>query len=54
VRRNGLSRRQVLQGGGIAVVGAGGLTLAGPAGYAWPHDKAVAASLPVAPATPAR
>ena len=32
MRRNGLSRRQVLQGGGIAVVGAGGLTLAGVAG----------------------
>ena len=32
MRRGGLSRRQVLQGGGIAVVGAGGLTLAGLAG----------------------
>ena len=52
VRRGGLSRREILQGGGIAVVGAGGLTLAGLAGYAWPHDKAAAASLPTAPATP--
>jgi hypothetical protein len=33
-------------------VGADGLTLAGLAGYAWPHDKAAAASLPTAPATP--
>ena len=52
MRRGGLSRREILQGGGIAVVGAGGLTLAGLAGYAWPHDKAAAASLPTAPATP--
>jgi len=53
VRRGGLSRRQVLQGGGIAVMGAGGLTLAGIAGYAWPHDDAAAAaSLPAAPVTP--
>ena len=54
MRRNGLSRRQVLQGGGIAVAGAGGLTLAGLAGYAWPHDtqSAAAASLPTVPATP--
>jgi len=55
VRRGGLSRREILQGGGIAVVGAGGLTLAGLAGYAWPHDteSAAAASVPTAPATPA-
>ena len=52
MRRGGLSRREILQGGGIAVVGAGGLTLAGLAGYAWPHDKAAAASLPAAPGTP--
>ena len=52
MRRGGLSRREILQGGGIAVVGAGGLTLAGLAGYAWPHDKAAAASLPTVPATP--
>jgi hypothetical protein len=51
VRRGGLSRREILQGGGIAVVGAGGLTLAGLAGYAWPDDiqSAAAASLPTAP-----
>ena len=53
MRRGGLSRRQVLQGGGIAVMGAGGLTLAGIAGYAWPHDDAAAAaSVPTAPVTP--
>jgi hypothetical protein len=36
------------------MVGAGGLTLAGLAGYAWPHDtqSAAAASLPTAPVTP--
>jgi hypothetical protein len=54
LRSKGLSRREVLQGGGIAVMGAGGLTLAGIAGYAWPHDKADAATINIgtAPATP--
>jgi hypothetical protein len=54
VRVRGLSRREILQGGGIAVLGAGGLTLAGIAGYAWPHDtqSADAASIPAAPVTP--
>ena len=54
MRCGGLSRREILQGSGIAMVGAGGLTLAGLAGYAWPHDtqSAAAASLPTAPATP--
>src|SRR4051812_42161411 len=54
LRSRGLSRREVLQGGGIAVMGAGGLTLAGIAGYAWPHDKADAATINIgtAPATP--
>jgi len=54
VRCGGLSRREILQGSGIAMVGAGGLTLAGLAGYAWPHDtqSAAAASLPTVPATP--
>jgi hypothetical protein len=52
VRSSDLNRRQILQGGGIAVIGVGGLTLAGLAGYAWPHDKAVAASPPAAPVTP--
>jgi hypothetical protein len=42
----------MLQGGGIAVMGAGGLTLAGIAGYAWPHEAAAVASLPTGPATP--
>jgi hypothetical protein len=51
-RRGGLSRREVLRGGGIAVAGAGGLTLAGIAGYAWPHDQASAASIGTAPAAP--
>jgi Arylsulfotransferase (ASST) len=54
VRVRGLSRREILQGGGIAVMGAGGLTLAGLAGYAWPHstESAAAASIPTAPVTP--
>jgi arylsulfotransferase ASST len=54
MRRRGLTRREILQGGGVAVVGAGGLTLAGLAGYAWPHDKAAAATINIgtAPATP--
>ena len=54
MRRNGLTRRQILQGGGVAVMGAGGLALAGAAGYAWPHDTADAATINIgtAPATP--
>ena len=47
MRRRGLTRRQILQGGGVAVMGAGGLTLAGIAGYAWPHDTADAATINV-------
>jgi len=53
MRRRGLTRREILQGGGVAVMGAGGLTLAGIAGYAWPHDQAAAAiDIGTAPATP--
>ena len=44
-----LTRRQVLAGGGLAVVGAGGLTLAGLAGYAWPHPTADSTSAPATP-----
>jgi hypothetical protein len=51
-----VSRRQLLTGGGLTVIGAGGLTLAGIGGYAWPHDTATApvSDAPVsdAPATP--
>ena len=54
MRHQGLTRWEILQGGGIAVMGAGGLTLAGLAGYAWPHDKAAASTINIgtAPATP--
>ena len=50
---HGLTRRRLLGAGGAAVVGAGGLTLAGITGYAWPHDQAAAAEkIPAAPVTP--
>ena len=52
LKRRGLTRREMLERGGLAVVGAGGLTLAGIGGYAWPHDQAAAASIATAPATP--
>jgi hypothetical protein len=52
MNRGGPSRRELLQGGGIAVMGAGALTLAGIGGYAWPHTAAAAADVPAAPATP--
>ena len=44
MRSRGLSRRELLRSGGIAVMGAGGLTLAGLAGYAWPYGSAEAAT----------
>jgi Arylsulfotransferase (ASST) len=49
-----MTRRQLLGRGGVAVMGAGGLTLAGLTGYAWPHDQAAAAAetVPTAPLTP--
>jgi hypothetical protein len=49
VERRGLTRREMLRGGGIAVMGAGGLSLAG---YAWPYEQAAAENLPAAPVTP--
>ena len=53
MERSGLTRRQILQGGGMAAIGAGGLTLAGLTGYAWPHDQAAAAeTIPTSPVTP--
>ena len=51
MEQQGLTRRQML-GRGIAVVGAGGLAVAGLAGAAWPSEKAAAATLPTSPATP--
>jgi hypothetical protein len=53
VKRHGLTRREMLGRSGITVIGAGGLTLAGLGGYAWPHEKAAAATRPAAPVTPA-
>jgi hypothetical protein len=49
--QHGLTRREMLERG-IAVMGAGGLALAGLTGSAWPGDKAAAATLPASPATP--
>jgi hypothetical protein len=42
-----LTRRQVLAGGGLTV--AGGLTLAGLGGYAWPHPTADSTPAPATP-----
>ena len=54
MKRGGLTRRDMLQGGGVAVIGAGALTLAGIGGYAWPHTASANADTdaPPAPATP--
>ena len=51
MKHQGLTRRELLERGGMAVVG--GLTLAGLTGYAWPGDQAAAATLPAAPEAPA-
>ena len=45
----GLTRRQLLGRGGVAVAGLGGLATAGLAGYAWPRAEAAATS-PAGPA----
>ena len=47
----GLTRREML-GRGIAVMGAGGLAVAGFTGSAWSGDKAAAATLPASAAAP--
>jgi hypothetical protein len=39
----GLTRREMLQRGGVAAAAAGGLALAGAGGYAWPRAAAAAA-----------
>jgi Arylsulfotransferase (ASST) len=51
MEQQGLTRREMLERG-IAVMGAGGLALAGLTGSAWPGDKAAAATLPASPAAP--
>jgi hypothetical protein len=49
VKHPRLTRRQLLGGG--AVIGAGGLTLAGLGGYAWPHPAVATGPAPAAPNT---
>jgi len=51
VDQQGLTRREMLERG-MAVIGAGGLALAGFTGYGWPADKAAAATRPASPAAP--
>jgi hypothetical protein len=51
MERQGLTRREMLERG-LAVMGAGGLALAGLTGSVWPGDKAAAATLPASPSTP--
>src|SRR6478609_8480049 len=45
MEQQGLTRREMLERG-IAVMGAGGLALAGLTGSGWPSDEAAAATLP--------
>jgi hypothetical protein len=54
MKRDGLTRRDLMRWGGATVVGAGGLTLAGIGGYAWPHqaDASTSAAPKAGPATP--
>jgi hypothetical protein len=54
MKLDGLTRRDLMRYGGAAVIGTGGLTLAGVGGYAWPHPAAAstAAELTTAPVTP--
>ena len=49
-----MTRRELLERGGMATMGAGALTLAGIGGYAWPREAAAAETinLPTAPVTP--
>ena len=49
MEQQGLTRREM-----IAVMGAGGLALAGLTGSGWPGDEAAAAILPASPATAPR
>ena len=49
MEQQGLTRREMLERG-IAVMGAGGLALAGLTGSGWPSDEAAAATLPGSPA----
>lgn len=51
MKRQGLTRRELVQYGGVAVIGTGALTLAGVGGYAWPHAAAASATA-TAPAMP--
>jgi hypothetical protein len=51
MEQRGLTRREMLERG-MAVMGAGGLALAGLTGAAWPGGKAAAATLPASPAAP--
>jgi hypothetical protein len=48
----GLTRRQLLGRGGVAVASVGGLAAAGVTGYAWPRAAAAAEDIPAAPVTP--
>src|SRR5690242_8786631 len=49
MEQQGLTRREMLERG-IAVMGAGGLALAGLTGSGWPSDEAAAATLAASPA----
>jgi hypothetical protein len=55
MKDEGLTRRDIIRFGGAAAAGAGGLTLAGIGGYAWPHPAAASTADMTAagPATPA-
>jgi hypothetical protein len=50
MKKDGLTRRDIMRYGGATAIGAGGLTLAGVGGYAWPRPAA-ASTMTTAPAT---
>jgi len=55
MKRDGLTRRDIMRYGGATVMGTAGLTLAGIGGYAWPHPAQAStgeAGAATAPTTP--
>jgi Arylsulfotransferase (ASST) len=48
MKRDGLTRRDVMRYGGATAIGTAGLTLAGIGGYAWPHPASASTATPQA------
>jgi hypothetical protein len=49
MKRDRLSRRDLMRYGGAAAIGTGGLTLAGVSGYVWPHAASASTATPATP-----